>query len=165
MTTAPLRPTPLEFNLAGRARVIFQHVGISRRPARAKLWSVEQGSKNGRRADRPHDLDYYRLRRGPYKRGTGVSGPRDYGHIPIIPFSRPTTNLGSFDEGIVSLAKVTVRSMHHPYRFPVKDPRDVLPFDRTSGWIAYRRHGQPIIFGVGTHGVNDGSWVGWHRSQ
>src|SRR5262249_6820607 len=42
----------------GRAGVISQHARISRRPARVKLRSVEQGSNDRTRADGPYDFSH-----------------------------------------------------------------------------------------------------------
>jgi hypothetical protein len=53
---AALRHTERSERQHGRARVICQNAGISCRPARVKLRSVEQGSEHHRRANRPDNL-------------------------------------------------------------------------------------------------------------
>lgn len=50
-------------------------------------------------------------------------------------------------------------SMHHPYRFPVKNSRDVFPRTRSSHRVAQRGDRQPIIFVVGTYRVNNHSGI------
>jgi hypothetical protein len=118
-----VRPRPLYHAEGGqrensRARVIGQHAGISCRPARAKLGTVEQWSENYCRTNGPYDLGYT------VDLGEVLANQRNDGDLVTVFYEvdRPPRNLHGFppaNVGVKSASQVVLEDLSFVERPPM----------------------------------------------